>query len=491
MQNPSGKNKRGLSQMTEGQKEKDINATAVPYGLVNGLAFESVTVDGLPRFLCFDDQFIKVEKEILQYEDEKSKYVLRPVSDTPYPPYDFKSEDLKSLQISDIQKEKEKAYEAVLGALRPFLDIEEHQLRILAAAILFSYFQHKSKSTPYIFGVGAPESGKSRYLKFSGYLSYRPMSTVAMNYANVFRYLGKDVDAAGSIVHDEAQTIAKSTELMSIYNAGYTLGSRVARITGEHNDKQTFYYTYCIKFFAGLQLPRDLAFVSRCIVLKFMQGLPEKEDITDEDESYFRRIRRGLLVIRLLTAFDPLPRVDSGLRGRSRELYNPLLSVVAGTKWYDGVLQPLVLMDKERREADMESKAGYVARAVIDCYSSSPNNSETNADRFVANDAIVSKLGLNEVVSAEGKKLLVSDDLPFSLTRQELGKIQSDNLKGKTSVTKIEGRSVRGHVYAASVIEKLQRRYGAVATAATGATANVTTPTAESTANDVNLIIGS
>lgn len=453
--------------MTDKPKEKDISARIVPYGLLNGVAFESVTVDGLPRFLCYDGQYIRVEKEIPENEDEKTKFVLRPVSDTPYHAYDFQSNEVKSLQVSDIKIEIEKAYEALLDALRAFLDTEEHHLRILAAAILFSYFQHRSKSTPYIYCVGAPESGKSRALRLTGYLSYRPMPTVAMNYANVFRYLGKDIDAAGTIIHDEAQGIAKSTELMSIYNAGYTLGSRVARITGEHNEKQTYYFTYCIKFFAGVQLPRDHAFISRCIVMKFMQGLPQKEDITDEDEAYFRKIRKGLLVIRLLTAFDAFPRVDSGLRGRSRELYNPLLSVVAGTKWYDGVLQPLLLMDKERRETDFESKAGYVARAVIECYEEiNQKKSEVKADLFVPNDSIIAALCLEERES-DKKKYLASDELPFTLTRQELGKIQSDNLKGRTTVTKKEGRSVRGHIYTPAVIEKLRRRYIAAATAAT------------------------
>jgi hypothetical protein len=70
-------------------------------------------------------------------------------------------------------------------------------------------------------------------------------------------------------------------------------------------------------------------------------------------------------------------------------------------------------------------------------------------------------LGLQETTNDKGRKILVSDDIPFIFTRWEMGKIQSENLKGKTSVTKIDGKSVRGHLFDARTIKQLHSRHAA------------------------------
>jgi hypothetical protein len=438
-------------------KDKKETLRHVPYGIVGDLAFESVHLDAIPCFLCYDGKNILVKDELVEFEDEHRRLLLKPVIDMPYAPYRFTKDEIKALSTINLENAIERAYEVILDTLRPYVDASEDYLRVDAAAILFSYFQHKFQSAPYIFKVGAPESGKSRSLRIVNSLAYRPMMAVAMTNSNIYRYLGKDVDGAGTIIHDEAENIHQNNDMLSIYNDGYTLGSKVPRITGERQEIQSYYFSYCIKFFGGVELPKNNAFVSRCIVQHFMQGTPEKLDIEDTDKDLFRQVRKGLLVLRLLKAFDKWKLVNTGLRGRSRELYAPLLSIVHGTKHYDALLTPMVKLDRERKRADFESKQGYIARAVV-AYAADKDQAK---QIFIPNDSVVGVLGLQEGVNEKGKKYLHSDDMPFTLTRWEIGRIQSENLKGKTCNTRIDGKQVRGHLFEPTTIRQLQMRYAA------------------------------
>lgn len=437
--------------------DKKESVRHVPYGTIEGLAFESIHCDLLPCFLCYDGKNIFVKDEIVEFEDEQRRLVLKPVIDMPYEPYRFAKEEIRKISALDLDNALERAYEVVLNTIRHYIDTSDDYLRVDAAAILFSYFQHKFQSAPYIFKVGAPESGKSRSLRIVNWLSYRPMMAVAMTNSNIYRYLGKDVDAAGTIIHDEAENIHLNNDMLSIYNDGYTLGSKVPRITGERQEIQSYYFSYCVKFFGGVKLPKNSAFVSRCIVQQFMQGTPERIDIEDSDKELFRQVRKGLLVLRLLKAFDKFPLVNSGLRGRSRELYAPLLAIVHGTKHYDALLTPMIKLDYERKRVDFESKQGYVARAVL----AFATDKDETKPVFIPNDSVIGVLGLQEGVNDKGKKYLYSDDLPFTLTRWEIGKIQSENLKGKTCNTRVEGKQVRGHTFEPTTIRQLHLRYAA------------------------------
>lgn len=473
----------------------------VPYGRLADQAFESIHLNGQARFLCYDGKRITTMNEIIEADDDKTRRVLHPVTDFPYAPYNFTTNELSELPITTLDDAMGKAYDRIFKTISPFIDTDEQNLHIDSAAILFSYFQHKSKSTPYIYKLGAPEAGKTRSLRLAKWLAYRPIMAVSMTSANIYRYLGKDVDAAGTIIHDEAEKIHLSNEMMSIYNDGYTFGSKVPRITGEHQESQSYYFSYCMKFFSGMQLPKNNAFVSRCIVQHYMQGTPEKIDIEDEDEEHFRQVRKELLVLRLLKAFDRLPSVNTGLRGRSRELYAPLLAIVQGTDWYNTLLNPLLVFDEERRQSDRESKPGYLARSVIECWLSAAKEAFDLSDipdlskadprlqkiaepLFIPNESIVMNLNLEDKVNDKGRKILVSDNLPFILTRTELGTIQSENLKGKADIKRVDKKVVRGHWFDIKTVRQLHRRYAV--TVVTAVTSSKKKDTGQSKLRDVN-----
>jgi hypothetical protein len=371
----------------------------------------------------------------------------------------------------------EQAYETTLETITPFQDTDESNLRVDSGGILLSYFQDKVQSVPYIAKRGAGESGKTRSLEVINALTYRPMMAVDITAPNIYRYYGQHLQAAGTIIHDEIDDagIDRNVDLRSIYNAGYKIGAKVPRIGGENNDKQSYWNCYGVKWFGGVDLPSSKTFRSRCIVQNWIQGVPEKIDITEEDRQHFRQVRKGLLVLRLLKAFDTFEPVNTSLRGRSRELYTPLLTMVKGTKHYERLLEPLFQLDRERHEDDRQSKQAYVARAVIGCWLAAASDKlggvkirsvddlqlegVTEAP-FVSNDAVVANMGLSEITNDKGRKILVSDDLPFTLSRSEVGRIQSENLRGKgVPPRRDDGKVRRGHLFTLKTIRALHRRY--------------------------------
>jgi hypothetical protein len=441
-------------------EERDIIRIPVPYGTVGEVHFESVHVNGRPCFLCSDGT---IKEEIDAGSDYSKARLYVPMDEMPYSHYDYTLEEIeefKRMKPYDSTKLKEDLYGLVLSVQTDYLLCEENDSRVIAAGIVFSYFQHMSSSTPYFLFIGPPESGKTRGLQLFGGLSYRPLAAVSITGANIFRYLGKDLDGAGTVLIDEAESIDKNDDLMSLLNNGYKRGQKVPRITGRENGKQEYFNTYCIKAMSVVRIPKNGPFLSRCVKIKMMQGVPYKVDIEAEDEERFRAIRKQLLALRLLSSQEPLPKIETPLRGRSRELYHPLLRVMYGTKWYDLLLSQLMELDRERKEIDIESKAGYIARAVIAIYDQNTGGKRT--DLLIYNDEVIEKMGLAEV-EIDGKLLLGSEELPFMTTKNDLGRIQSENLGAKPGVGKDSDRkSVRGHWYRPEVIERLRQRYIAI-----------------------------
>jgi hypothetical protein len=460
----------------------------VPYYRLDDLACESIHVKRQPAFLCYDHKSHRfyIASEI-QLPDKK--LTLKPVSDISYEPYDFTEKEVQELDVAKVLTD-DQAYEVILRTITPYQFADNQHLRIDSAGILLSYHQDRVVSVPYITKLGPPESGKSRSLCVICWLVYRPLYAIDMTAANVYRFYGSDqsLQGVGTIIHDEIDDakIDNDASLRAIYNAGNVYGAKVPRITGEHQEKQSYYNCYGEKFYAGVKMPLNKPFRSRNLIQTSIQGEPEKIDITEEDEAIFRSVRKMLLVQRLVRAFDGrfLPIKNLPLKLRSRQLYMPLLQVIQGTRWYDELLQPLLEFDRQRREEDQESKQGYVARAVISCWLDAANEAIFNGKAaavddksritrpddlrldgnitkplFVTNEDVIAKMGLDESSNKQGRKVLESNEIPFTFTRQDIGRIQAENLRGKTKVERLGGKLHRVHLFDLKTIRAHYRRY--------------------------------
>ncbi len=77
-------------------------------------------------------------------------------------PYSFESEDELKKYIELAKKETfDSLFQKILEQIRNYVNIEEHVLVILAADILYSYFQEKFGATHYNIFIGENGSGKN------------------------------------------------------------------------------------------------------------------------------------------------------------------------------------------------------------------------------------------------------------------------------------------------------------------------------------------
>jgi len=126
---------------------------------------------------------------------------------------------------------------------------------------------------------------------------------------------------------------------MKIYKMGYKRGAKVPRITTFEGGRRIDYYPcYGIKIVASEKLIENKGFLERCIIVEMVKGFPEKDHYEKDDVERFSQLRGELLKwrMRVLAGDEPLPTLNlEWLRGRDRELFLPLLTVLYGSRFYD------------------------------------------------------------------------------------------------------------------------------------------------------------
>jgi len=118
---------------------------------------------------------------------------------------------------------------------------------------------------------------------------------------------------------------------------------------------------------AAERLVENKGFMQRCIVVEMVEGYPEKDFYDPEDYSRFAWLRSELLKwrMRVLAGHESLPKLEPDwLRGRDRELYLPLLTVLHGSPIYptlETFLRERAAERKREREGSLEAA---ICRAV-------------------------------------------------------------------------------------------------------------------------------
>jgi len=285
--------------------------------------------------------------------------VARPPRSYPYRPYVVNDFEARSrLELIDlIHREVER-----------FIDAEPEEKATFTAFVLLSYVQEFFDALPYLYLVGDNESGKSHLLNLMAELCYRPLAGVSHTAADLYSYL-EDDGLPLTIIEDEFQGSEKDTEKMKIYKSGYKKGARVARVvTYEGGRRVDYFNSYGLKIVAAEKLIENKGFIQRCIVIEMVEGYPEKDHYDAEDYSRFARLRSELLKwrMRVLAGHESLPKVEADwLRGRDRELYLPLLTMLHGSPIYhalEGFLRQKAEEKRREREGSLEAA---ICRAVV------------------------------------------------------------------------------------------------------------------------------
>jgi|GEM_PF-2760719 len=116
---------------------------------------------------------------------------------------------------------------------------------------------------------------------------------------------------------------------------------------------------------ASERLLENKGLMQRCIIIEMIEGYPEKDHYDREDYERFGWLRSELLKwrMRVLAGHELLPTLSSieWLKGRDRELYLPLLTVLHNSKLY-GMLEDFL---KKRVEEKMAERATSLEAMIV------------------------------------------------------------------------------------------------------------------------------
>jgi len=330
---------------------KPILAKALPTAVLEAVA-EDLGGEYRPLLLVYDGRGFETAE---QYTNGEIVYVPRKPASYPYPPYIFRPSPVKT---------REELLDIVFEQVDKFLDLERHYKIIITASILLSYIQEFFQTVPYLYFVGDNESGKSHALTLFRELCYRPFSGVSHTAADLYSYLEEDIPM--TIIEDEFQGSEHDNEKMKIYKSGYKKGEKVGRVQLLETARIIKYFnTYGLKIIAAEQLTENKGFNQRCIVIEMVEGFPAKDHYDDDDFKMFHEIRNELLKWRMKTLYDKsLESEATMLRGRMREIFSPLLSILKGHRFYDEFLEWLKSEEERRLNEKRLSLEGQLTAIV-------------------------------------------------------------------------------------------------------------------------------
>ena len=298
-------------------------------GLSDQGYYEAIYQNDKPAFLTYNKGAFEVYDSVTKNE----KLIILPKTnqEIPYEPYTYNpNTPIQSVEV---------LFDRVWVEFDLFVDVEPKWVDVLSSCVLLSYRQEKIDSTPYIYIVGDNECGKTVILNLLSKLCYRPLHSVSLTPANIYGYIGTDNEFFGTILEDETQGLDRNEEKAKLYKAGYTKGTKVARTLQTQSGRHIEYYnTFGFKASAAKKMPSNKGFVERNLFIHMTESEPKKDlgDKNKQDEQRLQAIRNDLLVWRLSVQTVDLPEtvfsVDSGVRGRLKQIWKPLLQVMSCPK---------------------------------------------------------------------------------------------------------------------------------------------------------------
>lgn len=354
-------------------EEEKLKKCYVGFKVVGKYIYEVVKYRGAPIFLCYDAE----HKEFSLLESiEVCHENLVPVEQSMIP-YDLPVLDehtLKQLKDGEYKITTDEIFSLIYDQYDAFLDLEDDYKALMTASTMETYQQHKNATVGYVFVEGVFGSGKSQVGVLAGKLSYRAMICAGAHAANVYRFVGYDVENEGqqTLIEDETNYQNLTPELedkFRMYRVGYKRGMVIPREEGAGGKDaiQRYYRTFCMKFFIGYNRPNDNAFNSRCSTVPMVEGDPMIDEIIpSRDDPKFSAIKLKAMIWRMMTYFDPLPDTSFGLKGRMKEIWKPKILAVFGTKfesWITHLAMKDVKVKFEEKHSQLEV---YVLQSVLD-----------------------------------------------------------------------------------------------------------------------------
>jgi hypothetical protein len=328
---------------------------------------EAVLLAGLPVFLKYQNGQI----ESIPHIEESSRILVPPdPEEYPYEAYDFKDMDevLSYVERAKIES-RDSLYQKSKLIVKKYNDQDDYKLVLIAADIVWSYFQDKFSTTHYVGVFGDNGSGKSTVGDTFEAIGYRPVNMTDPSAANLFRVLGTIEPGQCAIIADEAEKIGQSSEIMSTLKTGSNIKGKVPR-ANSITWKQEFFWTYCYKMIISEKSPNQNAkgVLDRIFIFNTYKGVSDydiKEVLNPAGDNTRQKLmdelldfRKLMLVYRLVHFSDPIQDIDIGLDGRDKELCKPTIQLFYNTKSQleiEAALQKFLLQKNQRKETTIEA----------------------------------------------------------------------------------------------------------------------------------------
>jgi hypothetical protein len=313
-------------------------------------------------------------------------------------------------------------------------------LTLLAADIIFTYFQDKFGTTHYVMLIGDNSSGKNSILITFAYLAYRMLLATAMSAANVYTYLDSWEIGQGTIAEDEVQELDEDPDKLDIYKSGYSIGSgRVPKteISKSLGRIQEALNTYCFKIFAAeksLRESKARGLLDRSFEIKTIVGRPRHniKNIYDDCNSHLKaeldKTRKLLFAFRLLHYDDVIKDIGLTVINREEELVKPVIRLFQDSPKALEELLPALdkCLDVKRanKKLSLEAKVTEAVKKLA--------GNTTEPEFFLSTNAIVKEVkDLVGGVDIEKYNGFYSEDLGYKISNRRIVDILVDKFKAR------------------------------------------------------------
>jgi hypothetical protein len=275
--------------------------------------------------------------------------------------------------------------------------------------------------------------------------------------ADLYSYLEDDTPL--TIIEDEFQGSERDSEKMKIYKSGYKKGAKVARVTTFDGGRRIDYFNcFGLKIMAAEKLVENKGLLQRCIVIEMVEGYPQKDYYDVEDYERFSWLRSELLKwrMRVLAKHEELPTLNiDWLRGRDRELYLPLLTILHGSKLYDVLHDFLKRKVEEKILERSSSLEAMVVKNILEILQNSKEVDFTDLWGRLLRDLDGEEIKPPHLTSARA----MHSEVYGEVSKKDIANILKNKLGMIKMKTKRDGRNIILYIPNMEKLKKAYRKY--------------------------------
>ena len=353
---------------------------------------EAILVNNIPIFIQIIDG-----KPVYNPEIELSDINIVPPERTECLSKEYSFDSFEEVQyFLDLARNEtlDSLFNRVKTELKKYIDVDEDFINILAADIVFTYFQDKLGMTHYLLIVGDNNTGKSNVLLVFSFLGYRTILDIAITPANIYNYGSQLEDGQFTLIEDEIGDIDELFDKKKLYQSSYKYGFKVTRIYDSNSSggstkngkrkssRQNSFFLYGFKMFASEKMPdktKSKGFLERIIPAKMTPGEPSYDisEVIDEsgDEQLnqlYKQLmdtRKLLLMYRLLHHNEIIPNITLNIKNRYKQLTKPVIRLFQNSESVKEITSSLSKYLIEKNQEKLDSMDSAILTFIINLVS--------------------------------------------------------------------------------------------------------------------------